>query len=271
MKKQFMSGRAQMAFVACGLWLLLALWSLSAFWSHIDSLGESYRLAAKCGAMAGEFTLLALILWHCFNKHLGVRRWSLILGFILATVVLIHAGAMRGMIEAKTARVDTEQRIAQSLTTMSAQQSAAIGKSGESLLANAPTSRERLAVARSTSAQQGEVARAAQQTLAKEIASTDSQVKAASILPEWYLNGWCYSVLFILSLLFVGIIFLMMMNDEDIDANFDGVPDKDQPELFATTHTSTTVTPVSAPIAAAPKPAPVMWSGGSRAEDERGN
>lgn len=271
MNRQFMSRRVQMAFVAGGLWFLLALWSLSAFWAHIDSLGANYQLAAKCGAMAGEFTLLALVLWHCFDKHIGVRRWALILGFILAAVILVHAGALRGVEEAKAARIDTEDRLAQRLTAMSKDQAAAIGAANASTVANAPTQKERMALARSTAAEQGDVARAAQQTLATEIAKTDSSVRAVSILPDWYLNGWCYSLLFILSLAFVGIIFLMMMNGEDIDENFDNIPDREQGGLVAATQTTTTVTPVPAPVTAAPRPAPAVWSPSNQSENERGN
>ena len=225
-RKQFLSRRAQMAFVGMGLWLLLAAWSLSAFWSHIDSLGESYHFAAKCGAMAGEFALLALVLWHCFDRHLGVRRWSLILGFVLAAVILVHAGAMRGMNEARAARIETEDRLAKQLTAMSKEQAAAVGSTGAGLVAAGQTRQDRAAIAGKTAASQTEIARNAQQALAAEVSKTDEAVKAASILPDWYLNGWCYSLLFILSLAFVGVIFALMMNGDDVDEDYNGVPDR---------------------------------------------
>lgn len=226
MKNQFLSRRAQMAFVGLGLWLLLAAWSLSAFWHHIDALGESYRFAAKCGATAGEFALLALILWHCFDRHIGVRRWALILGFVLATVILVHAGALRGLNEARAARIETESRLTERLTAMSRDQAAAVGSSGAGLVANGETRQERAQIASKTASAQSEIARNAQAAVAAEITKTDEAVKAASILPVWYLNGWCYSLLFALSLAFVGVIFILMMNDEDIDQDFNGIPDQ---------------------------------------------
>ena len=217
-----------MAIVAIGLWLLLAMWSVSAFWQHIDELGAKYQFAAKCGAMAGEFALLALVLWHCFDHHIGVRRWAWILGFILAGFLLIHSGALRGMQEATVAQMGTEKRMAETLTQMSNQQADSITSD------NTGTQRERLAKNRAVVAQKAEIAKNAQKQVAETIAASTDKVKDSAIFPRWYLDGWMYSVLFILSLAFVGVIFLLMMRD-DIDANFDGIVDAEQPEVWPTT------------------------------------
>lgn len=219
-KQEFLTRRAQMALVGVALWLLLALWSLSAFWQHIDDLGPTYRLAAKCGAMAGEVALLALILWHCFDKHLGVRRWALIFSMILSAVILVHAGALRGMAEAQTAQIETEKRLTERLTEMSQKQSAAIKS------VDTGTQRERLAKNKAALAKQAEVALAAQKEVAETVKTGADKVKNSSTLPRWYLDGWMYSILFIVSLACVGIIFLLMMNKDDIDANYDGIPDR---------------------------------------------
>lgn len=208
-----------MAFVGVGLWFLLALWSISAFWQHIDELGATYRLAAKCGAMAGEFALLALVLWHCFDKHLGVRRWALIFSFLLASVILIHAGALRGINEATAAAIGTEKRLAERLTEMSTAQASGIKS------ADTGTQRERLAKNRAALQQQAEVAKAAQKEVAATVTASTDKIKDSSTLPRWYLDGWMYSVLFIVSLGLVGVIFLLMMRD-DVDANFDGIIDR---------------------------------------------
>lgn len=222
-----MNQRGQMAFVGVVLWGLLAMWSASAFWQHIDALGADYRLMAKCGAVSSEFALLALVIWHCYDKHIGVRRWSVIFAFILAGVILIHAGALRGASEAKTARLETEKRLAETLTQMSSEQAASVADANARAAANR-SQRERLAVAGKSTAQQSEIAKAAQKKIAEEIIASDEKVKDESILPRWYLDGWCYSVLFILSLGLVSIVFWLKMNREDIDANFDGIPDKQQ-------------------------------------------
>lgn len=222
-RREFLTRRVQMALVGVGLWLLLALWSISAFWQHIDELGATYRLAARCGATAGEFALLALVLWHCFDKHLGVRRWALIFTFLLSGVILIHAGALRGINEAQTAQVGIEKRMAERLTEMSQKQAAAVKS------VDTGTQRERLAKNRAAVQGQAEIAKNAQKEVASTIAGSVGAVKDSSILPRWYLDGWMYSILFILSLGFVGIIFLLMMQD-DVDANFDGIIDRLQTE-----------------------------------------
>lgn len=249
MKKQFLSDRGLIALIAGGMWLLLALWSLSAFWSHIDSLHESYKFAARLGAMGGEFALLALILLKCFNPHINVRIWSLIFGFVLALVIIVHAGALRGMNEAKTTRLETEQRLANVLTDVSTKQAAELASSAPA----GQTQRERNTIAGKVLQGQTDIAKNTQQTIAAEIVKTDAVVKESSILPIWYLNGWCYSVIFILSLLFLSIVFAMMMNKEDLDRNFDNVPDHQQPEMASSTTTIITPPPVAvSPVAAAP-------------------
>lgn len=223
-KESLLSPRGQMAFCAIGLWFFLAAWSLSAFWQHIDTLNPTYRFASLCGAAGGEFALLIFIALHCFNKHIGVRKWALILGFVLAAVIAAHSGALRGLNEAEVKQADTEQRLRESLTLMSKEQAASIAET------NAKTSaglrqKERLAMAGKTKAAEAEIAKSAQQQLGATIISRAERVKESSIFPRWYLDGWMYSVIFILSLAFSAFIFRCMMNSEDIDANFDGIPD----------------------------------------------
>jgi hypothetical protein len=200
-KENFITLRGQMAFVGIVLWFLLAAWSLSAFWQHIDELGATYPKVTKLGAMAGEVALAALIWWHCFSKHINVRKWSLIFSVALSAAILVHAGALRGMTEAHTAQLDAEKRLAETLTKMSKEQM-------------------------QSTRRRAEVAKAAQKEVADAVKGSADKVKDSSILPRWYLDGWMYSVLFILSLAFVGCAFWMMMNREDIDANFDGIPDR---------------------------------------------
>ena len=207
-KENFITLRGQMAFVGIVLWFLLAAWSLSAFWQHIDELGATYPKVTKLGAAAGEVALLALIWWHCFSQHINVRKWSLIFSVVLSAAILVHAGALRGMTEARTAQVDTEKRLKDTLTEMSREQMKG-------------------------TKQRAKVAETAQKQVADTVRAGNDKVKDSSILPRWYLDGWMYSVLFILSLSFVGCAFWMMMNREDIDANFDGIPDRlQQPKEF---------------------------------------
>jgi hypothetical protein len=79
------------------------------------------------------------------------------------------------------------------------------------------------------------VAANAQELLAKEVAGRTEKVKESSIFPRWYLNGWMYSLIFIVSVLSTGFVFSRMMNTEDVDADFNGIPDhleRDQESPF---------------------------------------
>jgi len=219
--KELMTRRGAMFFVGFILWLLLVLWTGSAFWNHIDQLGENYKNAAKAGALASEFAVLALIFWHCFDKHLGVRKWSLIFAFILPCIILSHAGALRGINDATAQRIAAEKRLAETLTGMSKDQQGAIRGSSTG------TQRERMASDRAAKKEQTEIAKNAQAEAAKAIAESADKIKESSIFPPWYLDGWMYSMLFISALACVSWIFRLMMNS-DIDADFDGRLDAEQ-------------------------------------------
>jgi hypothetical protein len=215
-----------MCLVGLGLWILLAFWSVRAFTRHIAELGDSDSMD-YIGATAGEFALLAFILWHCFSKHINVRRWALIFAFTLGTVILVHAGALRGLKEARAEQSRTENTLTEKLTQMSNDQAKGLADANATK-AGGVSQRERLALGRMTRQTQADVTKSAQDQLAKVITAGTEKVKESSILPKWYLDGWSYSVIFCLASLFVTVIFFLMMNTEDIDANFDGIPDKDQ-------------------------------------------
>jgi len=203
-----------MAAVGVVLWFLLALWSIAAFWQHIDELKPTYPNITKLGAIAGEVALLALVLWHCFSKHIGVRFWALILSFVLSAAILVHAGALRGMAEVQTTQENTEKRLKELLDdTSKKQMQAATGKW--------------------KSKTQQEIAKKTQEEIAATVKGSADKVKDSSVLPRWYLDGWMYSALFLLSLACVGIIFALMMRN-DIDADFDGVVDRLQEPIGRT-------------------------------------
>ena len=223
--KDLFTRRGGMAFVGIGLWIFMALWTLSAFWQHIDELKATYQFAAKCGAMAGEFAALAFVIWHCFNKHIGVRKWALVFALILPSILVAHAGALRGMQESTIAQRGTEDRTREALTKMTQDQSGAI--KGDTT----GTQRERLAKNRAALREQAEIAKNAQKEVAATIAASDDKIKDTSIFPRWYLDGWMYSLIFIAALVMVSCIFALMMAD-DVDADFDGVVDKHQRREF---------------------------------------
>ncbi len=205
-KESLLSQRGWMAVIFIGLWGFLCAWSLSAFWQHIDSLQPTYRLAAKAGACAGEFAVLALTVLKCFSIHINVRKWSLILACALAIVIVFHTGALRGLDEAAIVQDDKEKRLRDSLTQMSKEQG--VGR----------TQKERMATANKANSN-------AQKLLADTINKRDEAIKATSFFPLWYLNGGMYALIMIASILCLGFVGMKMLNKEDIDRNFDGIAD----------------------------------------------
>lgn len=224
---EFLSRRGTMALMASGLWLLLCLYAVPAFWDHLATLETSYPIATRAGACVSGFGLLCMLLLHCFDKHLAVRKWALVFSVILAGAELIHAGALRGLQEATQGQRDTESRMAETLTKMSTDQARAIqvDQSG--------TQRERLAKSRAALAAQGDVAKAAQKEVAATIGRSADVIKDNSILPKWYLDGWMYSALFLLTLVQMSVLFALMMRGSDIDADYNGIPDAQERRIQA--------------------------------------
>lgn len=198
--KSLLSQRGQMFLAGFGFWLFLMFWSISAFWQHIDSLKPTYLWPARIGACSAEFVILVMVFLHCFNKHIGVRKWSLILGTALAVAVVAHTAGLRGLDEATAKQVEAEQRLEEKLTRMSTEQMKGTKRKAD-------------------------VAKSAQKELATTVREGSNTVKDSSIFPRWYLDGWMYGVLFALGAIFLACPIGMMGNRLDIDANFDGVAD----------------------------------------------
>src|SRR5262245_21272236 len=230
MKKEnesLVSQRGQMFLMGSALFICLAAWSLSAFWQHIDTLKPTYKLAAYAGAAGGEVALFLLIILHCFNQHIGVRKWSLILSVGLGAVILAHTGALRGLDEATVKQEQTEDKLQDKLTKMSQDQAGAIADTNKKT-SQGLSQRERLANENKAKNAQAEVMKGAQKELANEIKAGTEKIKDTAIFPKWYLDGWMYAVIFIASLASLCFVCSKMMDKEDIDTNFDGIPDKEQ-------------------------------------------
>lgn len=214
-KKAIMTKRGKIAAAAIGVWLFLAAWTLSAFWQHIDELGVTYRIGSYIGAAGAEFIILIMILFHCFDKHIGVRFWAAVFSFLLSAIALAHAGALRGLNEAAVSQVATVKQMAETLD----------GMGGNIKADQSGTQKERLAKNKQALEQQRKLAEEAQKRVAEEIKGSVDKIKDSSIMPRWYLDGWMYGVMFIAGLLLLTILFLLMMRD-DIDEDFDGKVDR---------------------------------------------
>lgn len=205
-ERQRRAQRASIAVASFVIWAILAAWCVSAFWQHIDGLGLTYPIIAKIGAVAAEVTVFFLVYWHCFNHHLGVRKAALILGILLSAAALVHAGALHGISEAKNTQLETEKRVKEGLSDMSQNQM-------------------RAANGKFKSKTQKDIATNAQNKFTETVKEGDQKVIESSILPSWYLKGWMYAALFLMSLFCLGVCIGKMQNNEDIDSNYDGIPD----------------------------------------------
>ena len=223
-KKSFIPDRAKMFMAAFGVWAFLCAWSLSAFLQHIDSLKPTYVIAARAGACGAEFVLLVFVFFHCFDVHIGVRKWSLWLGVVLAGAVVVHAGALRGLDEATIAQDDTDKRIEEALTRVSKGQAEDAARSTEGMIAGR-SQKERMAMQARSQANEAEIRKNAQGEIAKSLAGRHEAIKSTTWLPLWYINGGMYSVMFLLSIIFFGVVCYGKLNSEDVDTNYNNIPD----------------------------------------------
>lgn len=272
-QKRFLNRRGQMFAVGVIVWILLACWTISAFWGHIDELGESYQSAARLGALAAEVIGIGFLWWHCFDPSITVRRWALLFSVALASILVFHAGALRGLKDARIKQTEAENRLASTLTKMSKEQTAGLGESSGALVASGQTQRERIAIAGKTAAQQSEINRAAQETVAREIVAGNDRVKDTAIVPRWYLDGWMYAVIFMTAMAMLGFLWWKMSDADDLDEDYNGVPDRLERQPAPVVHQ--VIAPAAVPVAAQSEEKPrQVWRGGVQInppEDLRGN
>jgi hypothetical protein len=222
-KQQFLRRRTRMfVFGLIGL-LILAAWTLSAFWEHIDRLQTSYGWAAKLGALFGEIVLIDMLWCYCFDKSLRVRREALIFGFLLTVILAAHAGVLRGMHSIEQRQTETETRLKDTLTEMSKEQMTTIkGASDDEL-----NPRTRRAANAEANRAKAEIARQAQEQVGEEIKRRDQKIISETLAPTWYINGWMYALIFLVASAFAARVNWLHIHvtPQDLDEDYDSVPD----------------------------------------------
>ncbi len=188
------------------LWVLMACWTLSAFWADIEKLGGG--MGRYVGAMSAEFTILVLIYWHAFDEHISVRQLALILSIALSVCAIIHAGALTGMAVGDAEAATKRKALSEELTSMT-----------NGMVSSETDKRTRRAAMA-----------AAQRQLVEHV---EKEKKVETLLPEWY-TKWMYTGMFVISVLAFGLVVWVRSEkgDMDIDSNFDGIADREQPHLF---------------------------------------
>lgn len=219
--------RQQMFAVGFIVWLLLLFWSGSAFWAHLErSQDPQYVSGAKLGALAGEFIVLAFLWWHCFHLKLNVRRWALIFAGVMAAVLVVHSGAVRGLHAAQQQQAEAESRLAENAKKIVGAQVEGAGRAAGNMQAAGGTKRQAQNLGATIARNAGDSAMKELRTMTE---AGQQRVQQATILPDWYIRDWMYTGIFIIGLALLSALFWQMSGHEDqIDANYDGIPDEKQ-------------------------------------------
>lgn len=216
--------RQQVFWVSFAIWVCMAAWTLSIFFDHIDHLKSGYPVFQQVGASAGELIVLAFIYWHAFHPRIGVRKMSLLFSFLGGAVLMVHAGAVQGLKSAELKQSDAESRFAANAgqIVQSASQGAA-----QAANKNGGTKRQvQSATVQTTKAGQKEALDNLKTFTEKGL----ERVQQSTLLSPDYIRYWMYSGIFIItSLLLFGVLWKMLGSEkDDIDADFDGIPDSKQ-------------------------------------------
>jgi hypothetical protein len=234
--KQKVPDRIQKTIAGFIIWIALLAWSMSAFLEHIDAaMGDSpYKSLARIGAAGAELILLHLIILKIWNKHLSVRTWALVGSFLVGGVILLHSGTLRSVGQAAHEQEKAEKSFTEGAGRIVGQNSAATATAAAELQkkmkADGFSQRERMAAANNLRNAAGQGVGKGLEEYKAFIAEGNKKVYESSIFPEWYTRQYLYIGVFILSLLvYSGVMLLWQYaGPDDVDANFDGVPDVQQ-------------------------------------------
>src|SRR5262245_61348536 len=234
--RQLVPERVQKLIAGLLIWAFLAAWSISAFWEHIDTLEPADKWMAKFGACGAEIILLFFILWKIYNKHLRVRFFALLFSAGLGITILVHAGALRSIKGARAEQVGKEQRFAENAAKIAEGSTrGAIEGVGSTLQKMGVSSRSRNGQIAAAQRRGQEGAKIAQKNLKEMTEQTDVKLKNATWLPAWYIEKHTYTGVFVIALALFSILLGIWMTagDDDVDENYDGIPDNQQPHLFS--------------------------------------
>jgi hypothetical protein len=185
--------------VLAAIVVLLAMFSISVFWGHIDAQGLKYGAFSKMAVFAVEGTILYLVFRHVFDAFKSVRFYSLFAGLALSLIVLAHNGAM---LTHDVAVNQNERLISQLGDEYKKLNDSALGNLTTSANEEARSMRDRRQWQSGRSAIQGaqnQASRAiesAQRNLKEAALEGDSRAKNSTFLPAWYFQGLAYIVVF---------------------------------------------------------------------------
>ena len=220
MTSNLFSWRAKIFLMVLVVWGCLATWSVGAFWEHLTFIHASPPLFY--GSLGGELILLMMIWLHCFYWKIQTRKWALIFSVIVGVLIICHAAALVGLHGAQSEQISAESRLTENLAKLNAAQIQKLQSTSE---------KQSTKNARLTKDAIREMNKSASASLLEFTRNSNQAVLSRTILPDWYANGGMFIVIFGLPSILFGILLYKAINDEDVDANFDGVVDK-KPEEF---------------------------------------
>lgn len=232
--------RAQKLMAGLLIWFFLALWTLGNFWDHIDKTipDSAYKNLLRLGCCGAEVVLFFFVIWHVYNKHLRVRKTALICGTILGVFLLAHSGTLRSIEAAHKENEASQKAMAEGAAKIvGANSSAAAEQATKTQLAlrdRGVSQRERMAAARDLRAGANKSAKEVADGFKSVIEDGKKNVEQSSLFPDWYVREYMYIGVFSLALILLLIVLYIWMTSgiEDVDENFDGIPDVKQPNLF---------------------------------------
>lgn len=226
---KYLPFRVQRTIAAFFVFGLLATISVGVIWNHVDSitaLSSNYKILTKIGLGVVEVIGFFILTWELTAKDKVLSMTCYVATFILAVMMLVHAGAVLQLDSSGSKQEKTVGVMADALAKVeTARETARIKAAGEKAAELNRSGQHRTAamIARSAASGGGS---ADNSLLEKVLVET----KPTTFLPDWYMEGGLYYAppVFALSL-FMLVMLVSKGAVEYEDANDNGIPDRLEP------------------------------------------
>lgn len=231
-KLAFRHQRSIFGFVVLGL---LILFSTAVLWGHYEKIVSNYQWLAKAGLALVDVIAVGLAIWHFYAKHVPLKVWCFFAEGAIATMMIIHAGAVL-QLDSSTAQqthavqtaVDVQAKLIEAQGKANAETEAARIKAAGEAAAAVKQQTGSITLA-SRTLKTGTVATTAQPAdtaTTAALVEQASHIKPTTFLSESYMNGGVYvwPALIAFGLFFVTI-GISAFSEPHEDANRNGIPD----------------------------------------------
>lgn len=197
----FRTQRAIFVFFVAGL---IALYTLSVQWSHVELAGLSaqYVPLIKIGLISDVVIIMFLLVWELYARHKSLTLACFAGVFVIEVVCIIHAGAI---LQLDTGNANNQKATTQAIEAQIKMAAEIERARVESLTAGVQTLNQ--------AGQTKSAARMARNTgtsiITPQISLPAVDTKHRSFLPEWYLNGPQYFVTILLAYMIFAVVFFV--------------------------------------------------------------